>query len=148
MYHHATNYGAVWFERRQINPAVNVTVSQNTLPCVVRISCVVEPIFHRYHQTMLFFLRSDSLCCSSKLCKSDFSWGKKAKSNGARSSEYVACCVLPYLLIFHSSFSFRESLVSYVYLFFFFFNNCAVHVLFLLKYEHLNVCTGIIFADT
>ena len=34
---------------------VNGTVSQNTLPGVVRISCVVAPIFRRYHQIMSFY---------------------------------------------------------------------------------------------
>ena len=51
-------------ENNVINP-VSGTVSQNTLPGVVRISCVVEHIFHRYHQTMSF-LRSDSMRSSSK----------------------------------------------------------------------------------
>ena len=62
---------------------MNGTVSQNTLPGVVRISCVVEPIFRKYHQTMSF-LRSDSVRSSSKSlkpfpCRSDFSWGKMAR---------------------------------------------------------------------
>ena len=40
-------------ENSVIKP-VSGTVSQNTLPSVVRISCVVETIFRRYHQTMSF----------------------------------------------------------------------------------------------
>ena len=53
-------------ENNVINP-VNSKVSQNTLPGVVRISCVVEPIFRRYmnHQTMSFLI-SDSVHSSTK----------------------------------------------------------------------------------
>ena len=98
MYHHVTNYGEVWATSKDnsiINP-VNGTVSQNTLPGlpgVVRISCVVERIFRRYHKTM-YFLRSDSLRSSSislnhfpcRSIKNISVVGKNEKSNGARSS--------------------------------------------------------------
>ena len=120
MSYHVTIYGALWATSKEniaINP-VNGTVSQNTLPCVVRISCVDEPIFHRYHQTMPF-LRSDSVRCSSKSlkrfsCRSDFSWGKNAvkwhKIQWKRSMLYPTVS----FLIYHSSFSFDEYLVSSV----------------------------------
>ena len=118
MSHHVTIYGALWTTSKENNVInlVNGTVSQNTLPVVLRISCVVEPIFRRYHQTMSL-LRPDSVHSSYKSlnrfpCRSDFSWGKNVKSKGAKFSEYGACC----MLIFHSCFSLRESLDSSVYL--------------------------------
>ena len=149
MSHYVTIYGALWAtskENNVINP-VSGTVSQNSLLGVVRISYGVEPIFRRYHQTM--FLRSDYVCSSSKslnhfTSRSNFSWRKNAKSNGARSSEYGVSFVLypiVYLLSFHSSFFFRESLVSSVYLTVLY--NCVVPL-----NMNLNVSTGIIFADT
>ena len=117
MSHHVTIYGALWTTSKENNVInlMNGPVSQNTLPGVLRISCVVsEPIFRRYHQTMSL-LRPDSVRSSYKSlnrfpCRSDFSWGKNVKSKGARSSEYGACCIL----IFHSSSSLRESLDSSV----------------------------------
>ena len=89
---------ALWATSKENNVInlVNDTVSQNILPGVVRISCVVEPTFRRNHQTMSL-LRSDSMRCSSKSLNRRFQLGKNEKSNGARSSEYVACCILPYL---------------------------------------------------
>ena len=75
MSHHVTIYGALWATSKENNVInlVNGTVSQNTLPGVLRISCVAEP----YHQTKSF-LRSDSVHSSSKSlnhfpCRSDFS---------------------------------------------------------------------------
>ena len=61
MSRHVTIYGALLATSKENNVInlVNDTVSQNILPGVVRISCVVEPTFRRYHQTMSL-LRSDS----------------------------------------------------------------------------------------
>ena len=142
MSQHVTIYGALWKTSKE-NNVINLengTVYQNTLPGVLRISCVVEPIFRRYLQTVSL-LRSDSVRSSYISlnrfpCRSEFSWGKNAKSNGARSSEYRPCCIL----IFHSSFSLRESLESYVYLTVL-YTCCPLNM-------NLNVFMGIIFADT
>ena len=142
MSHHVTIYGALWTMSKENNVInlVNGTVSQNTLSDVLRISCVVEPIFRRYHQTMSLLrydsVRSSYISLNRFSCRSDFSWGKNAKSNGARSSEYGACCIL----IFHSSFSLRESLESSVYL-------TVLYKCRLLN-MNLNMSTDIIFADT
>ena len=81
-------------------------------------------------------MRSSYISLNRFPCRSDFSWGKNAKSNGARSSEYGSCCIL----IFHSSFYLRGSLESSVYL----------TVLYTCRplNMNLNVLMGIIFADT
>ena len=133
MSHHVTIYGALWRTSKESNVInlVNGTVSQNTLPGVVRISCAVEPIFCRYHQTMSF-LRSDSVRGSSKSlnrfqCRSDFSKGKNAKSNGARSSEYGVRCILPYFFLSSTPVSPSANLLCHLLSIL----NCVVHVLFL-----------------
>ena len=142
MSHHVTIYGALWKTSKENNVInlVNGPVYQNTLPDVLRISCVVEPIFRRYLQTVSL-LRSDSVRSSYISlnhfpCRSDFSCGKNAKSNGARPKEYGSCCIL----IFYSSFSLRESLEASVY----------YNVLYTCRplNMNLNVSIGIIFADT
>ena len=123
-----------------VKGVVNGTVDQNTLPGVLRISCVFEPISRRYLQTVSL-LRSDSvrstyISLNRFPCRSDFSSEKNAKSNSTRSSEYGSRCIL----IFHSSFSLRESLES------------SVHLTMLYTCRplnmNLNVSMGIIFADT
>ena len=67
MSHHVTIYEALWTTLKENNVVnlVNGTVSQKTLPGVVRIPSVVETIFGRYHQ-IRFSLRSDSVRCSYK----------------------------------------------------------------------------------
>ena len=146
MYHLVTNYGAVWAtskENNVINP-VNGTVSQNTLPGVVRIFCVVEPIFRIYTKPCL--LRSDSVCSSFKSlkcfpCISDFGWGKNTKSNGVRSSENGACCILSYLFLSFTPVSPSANLLCCLYTLLYYTRVFPLNM-------NLNVFLGIILADT
>ena len=81
MSHHITIYGALWAtsgENNVIN-TVNGTFSQNTHPGVVRINCVVEPIFRRYHQTMSI-LRSDNVRSSPPSMQIRFQLRKERKA--------------------------------------------------------------------
>ena len=118
MSHHVTIYGALWAtskENNVINP-VNGTVSQNNLPGVVRISCVVEPIFRRLSPNHVY-LRSDSVRSSSRsqtaFHADPISVGERMQSQiRIRCREYGAIS----RLIFHSSFCLRNSLLSSVYL--------------------------------
>ena len=63
------------------------------------------------------------------------------KSNGARSIEYRACCILPYL--FFSSTPASSSAYLFCHLYTLLCCTCIVPL-----YMNLNVSTGIIFADT
>ena len=146
MYYHVTNYGAVWATSKENNviDPVNGTVFHNTLPGVIRFSCVVEPIFCRYHQTM-YFERSYSVPSSSKSlncfpCRSDISWGKNAKSNCERSSEYghvVFYRISSYLPL---QVLLEEYLMSSVYLTVLLYMCCLFNM-------NLDVSTSVIFAD-
>ena len=146
MSHHVTIYGALWAtskENNVINP-VNGTVSQNTLLGVIRISCVNEPIFRRYHQTMSL-LRSDSVCSSSKSlnrfpCRSDFSW-ERTQSQMAQDPVNTGH-VVSYRSSSYLQLQFRFRRISCVICTI----NCAVHVFPLNM--NLNVSTTIIFTDT
>ena len=142
MSHHVTIYGALWATSKENNVInlVNDTVSQNILPGVVRIFCVVKPTFRRYHQTMSL-LRSDSVRCTSISLYRRFSWEGNANSNGARSSEYGACCILPYLFLSSTPLSPSAKFLCHLYT-----KLCYTHVVPL--YMNLNVSTSIIFADT
>ena len=143
MSHHVTIYGALWATSKENNVInlVNDTVSQNTLPGVVPICCVVEIIFRRYQQTMSFLKIWSSKSLNRFPCRSNFSRGNNSKSNGARSSEYGACFILRYLFLSFTPVSPSPNLFCHLYTLL-----CCKRVVPLNM--NLNVSTGIIFADT
>ena len=85
-------------------------------------------------------MRSSSKSLKSLFfCRSDLSWRKNAKSNGARSSEYRACCILPYLFSSSTPVSSSTNILYHLYSYL----CCTCNPLNMT----LNVSMGIIFAD-
>ena len=74
-------------------------------------------------------------------CRSDYSWGKDAKSNGARSSENGECCILPYLFLSSTPVSPSANILCHLYTLL-----CCTRVVHLNM--NLTVSMGIILAHT